>query len=87
MRYQVICQPYNNLAVSVGVDASSREQLSRAVNDIEPYQVPLMVIDFEESKVLRVIGPMGSYGISDDAGELIGPETPISEFKRITGEN
>lgn len=87
MKFEIVCSPYNSLPVVVRVDLDSAKQMEDSVNEVEGYQVPLFVIDYERQKVFRVVLDGERYFVSDDAYDLIGQETPVGGFKRMTGEN
>jgi hypothetical protein len=84
MKYKIILWPANSLPVVREVDS---ENLTAVTSDLDKNKFglfPIFVFAVDSGEFYRVLKDDDGYFLSDDADELIGPATELSEFKRIT---
>lgn len=79
MKYGIVASNASVLPVIIEVDSESLTAATQAIGSfVEAWLEPVLIIDFEENKVLRVVRGEDSFFLEDNAGKLYGPDTDFA---------
>ena len=90
MKFHIICDAYNSLPFVKEVDSESLAAVTAEARAMEGSFMPLFVYSEDDGRFYRLVkiypeveGAEPEVFLSDDAGELIGPNTDAEFFARI----